>query len=172
MSTPSSFWTEHNDDMHDPAYALAFARESQRVAAVDRIMNQLDAVRIAKGIPKTQLARVVGTGEAALRRLFSCRATANPTIATLEAAFASLACRRASKSRGSSLSFHAVFASTCSLPALCSPPEDARGSTGLPRRPSSALTTNVYRATGGTGWRSSCIGRQSGSDGVPRHPRL
>ena len=85
MSTPSSFWTEHNDDMHDPAYALAFARESQRVAAVDRIMNQLDAVRIAKGIPKTQLARVVGTGEAALRRLFSRRATANPTIATLEA---------------------------------------------------------------------------------------
>ena len=31
----SSFWADHNEDLHDPEYALAFARESQRVAAVD-----------------------------------------------------------------------------------------------------------------------------------------
>ena len=81
----SSFWTEHNEDLHDPAYALAFAKESQRIAAVDRIMNRLDAARIATGIPKTQLARLVGMGDAALRRLFSRREAANPTIATVEA---------------------------------------------------------------------------------------
>jgi hypothetical protein len=33
----SSFWADHNEDLHDPEYALAFARESQRVAAVDRL---------------------------------------------------------------------------------------------------------------------------------------
>lgn len=37
MPTVSSFWAEHNDDMHDTAYALAFARESERIAARHRV---------------------------------------------------------------------------------------------------------------------------------------
>lgn len=80
----SAFWDDHERDLHNPEYALAFARESQRIAAVDRLIGELDGVRALKRISKTQLANACGLGDAALRRLFSRRADANPTVETLE----------------------------------------------------------------------------------------
>jgi DNA-binding phage protein len=80
----STFWTDHDEKLADPEYAAAFARESRRVAAVDRIVGKLDEYRVMRGLPKTHLARAIGMGDAALRRLFTKRASANPTLGTVE----------------------------------------------------------------------------------------
>jgi hypothetical protein len=83
--TRSSFWEEHEQDLADPEYLVAFARESARIAAVDRVINRLDDQFKILGANKSKMARAAGQGEAAVRRLFTKRQESNPTIGTIEA---------------------------------------------------------------------------------------
>src|SRR5437879_6214163 len=79
----SSFWTDHQQDLEDPKYALAFMLEQIRIDTVNRVMDRLDESRAAAKIPKTQLARIIGAGDSAVRRLFAARGGANPTFDTV-----------------------------------------------------------------------------------------
>lgn len=53
-------------------------------SATDRLIEELDQARRARGESKAEVARGAGLGEPAVRRLFSDR-HANPTVKTLEA---------------------------------------------------------------------------------------
>jgi DNA-binding phage protein len=66
----------------DPERARAFAAESARIAAIDAVVNQLDAARAASKLNKTQLARAIGAQPSVVRRLLSSQ-TVNPTLSTV-----------------------------------------------------------------------------------------
>ena len=50
---PPGFWQDLDNDLQDPEFRHQFLLESQRIATVDRIVNQLDDIRQGLGITKS-----------------------------------------------------------------------------------------------------------------------
>jgi DNA-binding phage protein len=81
VNTKAAFWDDLSQDMQDPAFAEEFIRQSEVVAAIDRVVAALDSARFRRGLSKAELARAVGANPAAVRRLLTARG--NPTLATV-----------------------------------------------------------------------------------------
>ncbi len=75
------FLTDLETRLDDPEFRDAFMRESARIEAIDRIVNRLDELRIARGVSKARLARVIGANDAVIRRFFT--APGNPSFAAV-----------------------------------------------------------------------------------------
>jgi DNA-binding phage protein len=67
----------------DPEFRAEFDRQRREIAAIDAIVNQLDALRESHGLSKAQLARATGKNPAAVRRLLT--ASGNPELRTVVA---------------------------------------------------------------------------------------
>jgi ribosome-binding protein aMBF1 (putative translation factor) len=68
--------------MRDPSFAKRYPRARAEVDAVDRIVRALDEARVALGMSKAELARLISAKPEIVRRLFTSKA-ANPTLATV-----------------------------------------------------------------------------------------
>jgi ribosome-binding protein aMBF1 (putative translation factor) len=66
----------------DPATRAEFELELRRVREIDRVVNELDVLRVTLGMSKAELARRIGKNPAAMRRLFTA-GSANPRLSTL-----------------------------------------------------------------------------------------
>ena len=91
-SVGTEFWTDLNSDLESPEFAREFALQSVRIATIDAIINQLDEARESRGLSKAELARMVGSDPASVRRLFSST-SANPTLGTVAEVAAALGLR-------------------------------------------------------------------------------
>ena len=78
----SAFWDDLAEDLRDEEFSAEYARQSHRIASIDRIVSELDSVRAAAGMSKAELARAIGVEPASIRRLLTAREV-NPTLATL-----------------------------------------------------------------------------------------
>jgi DNA-binding phage protein len=67
----------------DSEFRVEFERQRRQVAAVDAIVNQLDALREQHGMSKAQLAREIDKHPASVRRLLT--ASGNPELFTVVA---------------------------------------------------------------------------------------
>jgi len=67
----------------DPAFRDEFERQQRAIAAVDAIVNKLDALRSELQVTKAQLAQEIGKNPAAVRRLLT--ASGNPELRTVVA---------------------------------------------------------------------------------------
>lgn len=77
-----AFWDDLTQDLEDEAFRRQYLLDSQRIATIDRIVNELDAARGKAGLSKAALARAVNGSEASMRRLFSAPSV-NPTLGSL-----------------------------------------------------------------------------------------
>lgn len=68
--------------MDDPVFRESYERARSRIDAIDRVINDLDAVREGQGLSKAELARRIGVSDAVIRRLFSAQ-DRNPTMKTI-----------------------------------------------------------------------------------------
>jgi DNA-binding phage protein len=88
----------------DPKFRAEFERQQREIAAIDAIVNQLDALREAHGMTKAELARAVDKNPASVRRLLT--AGGNPELRTVVALAGALGAdirvvpRKAAKRRG------------------------------------------------------------------------
>ncbi|MGB4776836.1 helix-turn-helix domain-containing protein [Microbacterium sp.] len=85
----SQFWADLQHDLQDPEFAREYAAESVRIATIDSLINDLDALRGSEGVSKAALARAIGTDPSVVRRLFSASAV-NPTVGTIAEVAAAL----------------------------------------------------------------------------------
>ncbi len=89
MSTASTaFWDDLAKDLQDPELLHHYILESERIAAIDRVINQLDELRQQEGLTKADLARAVERTPETVRRLLTSKSV-NPhfsMIAELAAA--------------------------------------------------------------------------------------
>lgn len=67
----------------DPEFRAEFERQQREIAAIDRIVNQLDALREQHRMSKAELARAIDKNPAAIRRLLT--ASGNPELRTVVA---------------------------------------------------------------------------------------
>jgi DNA-binding phage protein len=67
----------------DPEFLAEFKRQRLQIAAIDAIVNQLDALRASHRMSKAELARATGKNPAAVRRLLT--ASGNPELRTVVA---------------------------------------------------------------------------------------
>jgi DNA-binding XRE family transcriptional regulator len=67
----------------EPEFRAEFERHQRAIAAVDAIVNTLDALRSELQVTKTQLAQEIGKNPAAVRRLLT--ASGNPELRTVVA---------------------------------------------------------------------------------------
>jgi DNA-binding phage protein len=67
----------------DPAFRAEYQRQRREIAAIDAIVNQLDALREQHGMSKAELARAIDKNPAAIRRLLT--ASGNPELRTVVA---------------------------------------------------------------------------------------
>jgi hypothetical protein len=67
--------------LEDPEFRAEFERQRREIAAVDAIVNQLEALRAEKQISKAELARAIDKHPAAIRRLLT--ASGNPELRTV-----------------------------------------------------------------------------------------
>lgn len=79
---PSAFWRDLAEDLEDPQFLRAYVTESLRIATIDRLLNLLDVAREEEHLSKAELARMINSQPAVIRRLLSKGGT-NPTIGTL-----------------------------------------------------------------------------------------
>ncbi|WP_198153738.1 helix-turn-helix domain-containing protein [Catenuloplanes japonicus] len=77
------FWNDLAEDLKDPDFLRAFIIETLRIAAVDRIVNELDEARTAAGLSKAALSRASGTAPQTVRRLLTTTQGSNPTLGTV-----------------------------------------------------------------------------------------
>jgi DNA-binding XRE family transcriptional regulator len=73
------FWQDLAEDLRDEEFRHQYLLESERVATVDRIVNQLDDVRQELGISKSELARSIGRTPESIRRLLTAKSV-NPQL--------------------------------------------------------------------------------------------
>lgn len=92
MAEQSAFWDDLAEDLKDPELLRAYIVESVRIAAIDKMVNDLDEAREAAGLSKADLARAIGADPSTMRRLFSGTAS-NPTLGTLSEVAAALGMR-------------------------------------------------------------------------------
>jgi DNA-binding XRE family transcriptional regulator len=67
----------------DPEFRVEFARQQRAIAAIDEIVNQLDALRVEMGYSKADLARMIDKNPASIRRLLTAKS--NPELGTVVA---------------------------------------------------------------------------------------
>ena len=67
----------------DPEFRAEFERQQREIAAIDGIVNQLDALREEHRMSKADLARAIDKNPAAIRRLLT--AAGNPELRTVVA---------------------------------------------------------------------------------------
>lgn len=67
----------------DPEFRAEFKRQQREIAAIDEIVNQLDALREEHRMSKAELARAIDKNPAAIRRLLT--ASGNPELRTVVA---------------------------------------------------------------------------------------
>jgi DNA-binding phage protein len=67
----------------DPEFRAEFERQRTEIAAIDAIVNKLDALRAEHGMSKADLARAIHKNPAAVRRLLT--ASGNPELRTVVA---------------------------------------------------------------------------------------
>jgi hypothetical protein len=77
----STFWADLNRDLDDAEFRRHYVLTSLRIAAVDALVNELDARREACGWSKAELARAVDKSPEAIRRLLTV-GSPNPTLGT------------------------------------------------------------------------------------------
>lgn len=65
----------------DPEFRAEFERQQREIAAIDEIVNKLDALREEHGLTKADLARAIDKNPAAVRRLLT--ASGNPELRTV-----------------------------------------------------------------------------------------
>ena len=86
---PTKQNTSHHDRRlgrrlrEDPEFREEFERPRREIAAVDAIVNRLDALRDLHGMSKAELAREIDKHPAAVRRLLT--ASGNPELRTVVA---------------------------------------------------------------------------------------
>jgi DNA-binding phage protein len=93
MATATGRPTEQNTSYHDRRLArrlredaefrAEFERQRREIAAIDAIVNRLDALRQQNGMSKAELARQIDKNPAAIRRLLT--ASGNPELRTIVA---------------------------------------------------------------------------------------
>lgn len=71
-----------DEQLRNPQFAKKYARARSEIDAVDRIVRALDDARIALGMSKAELARLIAAKPEIVRRLFTSKG-ANPTLATV-----------------------------------------------------------------------------------------
>ena len=67
----------------DPEFKAEFERQRRAIAAIDEIVNRLDALRIEHDLTKAELARAIDKNPASVRRLLTAKG--NPELATVVA---------------------------------------------------------------------------------------
>jgi DNA-binding XRE family transcriptional regulator len=77
-SAASGFWRDLAEGLRDEEFRRQFLLE-ERIATVDRIVNQLDDVRQELGVSKADLARAIGRTPESIRRLLTARSV-NPQL--------------------------------------------------------------------------------------------
>jgi DNA-binding XRE family transcriptional regulator len=75
----SEFWRDLDEDLRDDEFRRQFLLESERIATIDRIVNQLDDVRRELGVTKADLARAIGRTPESIRRLLTAKSV-NPQL--------------------------------------------------------------------------------------------
>ena len=78
----SKFWSDLAEELKDPQFRAEYVRETLRLEVVDALINSLDEKRSLAGLSKAELARVLGSEPANIRRLFTGKST-NPTMASV-----------------------------------------------------------------------------------------
>jgi ribosome-binding protein aMBF1 (putative translation factor) len=81
-TTPSAFWDDLAEDLKDPELLHHFILESERVAAIDRVLNQLDDLREEQGLSKAELARAIERTPETVRRLLTAKSV-NPQFSVV-----------------------------------------------------------------------------------------
>jgi transcriptional regulator with XRE-family HTH domain len=59
--------------MRDPEYRAAYERATREIEQTDRVIRELDSMRIDLGISKAELARRIDRNASSIRRLFTAR---------------------------------------------------------------------------------------------------
>ena len=88
----SRFWDDLDMDLKDPECRRHYLLESERIAAIDRIMTDLDTIRAEIGISKADLARAIERSPETVRRLFTAK-TVNPQFSVIAQMAAALGYR-------------------------------------------------------------------------------
>lgn len=80
----TSFYQRYRAErMADPEFKAEYERQSRAIAAIDEIVNRLDALRVEHDLSKAELARAIDKNPASVRRLLTARG--NPELATVVA---------------------------------------------------------------------------------------
>lgn len=80
----TSFYERHRAElMKDSEFKAEYERQSRAIAAIDEIVNRLDALRVEHDLTKAELARAIDKNPASVRRLLTARG--NPELATVVA---------------------------------------------------------------------------------------
>ena len=69
--------------MKDPAFKAEYERQRRAIAAIDDIVNRLDALRVEHDLSKADLARAIDKNPASVRRLLTAKG--NPELGTVVA---------------------------------------------------------------------------------------
>ena len=80
----TAFERDLRQQLRDPGFRDAFTREAQRIATIDRVINEIDETRSRLGMSKADLARAMGSDPAAVRRLLTS-SEVNPRLDTVAA---------------------------------------------------------------------------------------
>jgi len=69
--------------MEVPAFKAEYERQRRAIAAIDDIVNRLDALRVAHDMSKADVARAIDKNPASVRRLLTAKG--NPELGTVVA---------------------------------------------------------------------------------------
>lgn len=69
--------------MKDPEFKAEYERQRRAIAAIDEIVNRLDALRVEHDLTKAELARAIDKNPASVRRLLTAKG--NPELGTVVA---------------------------------------------------------------------------------------
>ncbi len=67
--------------MKDPEFKAEYERQRRAIAAIDEIVNRLDALRVEHDLSKAALARAIDKNPASVRRLLTAKG--NPELGTV-----------------------------------------------------------------------------------------
>ncbi len=79
----STFYEQYRKErLRDPEFKEHYERHRAEIDAIDSILSEIEKRRVALGLSKADLARLVGKKPESVRRLLSGR-IANPTLTTV-----------------------------------------------------------------------------------------
>lgn len=88
----SAFWDDLQEDLQDEEFRHHYILESERIASIDRIVNQLEEIRSDLGLSKADLARAIDRTPATVRRLLTSKSV-NPQLSVVTEMAAALGYR-------------------------------------------------------------------------------